>query len=175
VAYTFVPIIFTTVFSQFIIFRFIPKGFGHIVIHWRFSKQLKQLTLRGRCCCSLPTPRRPLEIRPLPSRCISLTISMLNTNNSEARARRYLLYPLLVNQSFFTLLIELYLPTRLIGFSTLPFLKKAIRSSTTKVFYLIFLLKAVFYTPIFTPHFTSILVISVFVISFYLTILSIRY
>jgi hypothetical protein len=129
---------FTTVFYTVYIFRFIPKGFRHIEIHWRFNKQLKQLTLRGRCCCSLPTPCRPLELRPLPSRCSSLTISMLNTNNSEARARRYLLNPLLVNQSFFTLLIDLYLQTRLIGLSTLPFLKKAIRSSTTKVFYPIF-------------------------------------
>jgi hypothetical protein len=82
-------------------FSLIPNGFRHIWIHLKFNKQSKELTLRGRCCCSLPTPRRPLEFRPLPSRCSSLTISRLNTNKSEARARIYILKPLPVNQSFY--------------------------------------------------------------------------
>jgi hypothetical protein len=94
---------FTTVFSKAYTFRLyliVLDTYGFLVSSIG-NRQSKELTLRGRCCCSLPTLRRPLEFRPLPSRCSSLTISKLNTINSEARARSYILKPLPVNQTFY--------------------------------------------------------------------------
>jgi hypothetical protein len=48
----------------------------------------KNMTLSGRCWNILPSPRCPLELRPLPSRASTLTISVLDKRRSETRAKK---------------------------------------------------------------------------------------
>jgi hypothetical protein len=121
-------------FFQSLYFSFIPTSFRHIWIPRKFNRQSEELTLRGRCCYSLPTPRRPLEFRPLPSRCSSLTISKLNTINSEARARSYILKPLPVNQTFYPSNWSIFTDSTEWPFDSSNFLEYAIRFSTSKNF-----------------------------------------